>query len=465
MLDEGFISRLRKSTAAEILTQPADCWPYGYDNSRLHTAPDAVVFARDHEQVVATVRVCRDRRVPVTARGRGTGTTGAAVPVRGGVVISFERMTGILALDPANRTLRAQPGATNRMIQDHCKPCGLFWPPDPGSADYSTLGGNLACNAAGPRAVKYGTARENTLGLKAVTGDARTVVTGVQTTKGVVGLDLTRLLIGSEGTLALITEATLKLTPLPPCKKTMRACYRSTEDAAAAAAAIMTQPAIPCALELMDAVSVRLVREHADVGLDPATRALLIIEADGTAAALGETARALAQAARNDGLLAFAAAADEREAGKLWAARKALSPALRTVAAGKINEDVVVPVSRLAVFIRKIEEIAARRRLTIASFGHAGNGNLHVNVLYRPDDAAQREACKHCLSEVFDTVLALGGTLSGEHGVGLMKRGYVAREISHNTLDVTRAVMRAFDPHGILNPDKAVPARPDRAEA
>ena len=457
MIDKGFIRRLRDAADAEILTDPADCWPYGADNSRLHAAPDAVVFARNHEQVAAIVCAAHDERVPVTARGRGTGTTGAAVPTQGGVVVSFERMTGITGFSAADRTLRAQPGATNRAIQDYCKPHGFFWPPDPGSSDYATLGGNLACNAAGPRAVKYGTTRENTLGLKAVTGAGRTIVTGVQTTKGVVGLDLTRLLVGSEGTLALITEATLKLTPLPPCEKIMRACYRNTEDAAAAVAAIMAQSAIPRALELMDAVSVGLAREHADIALHPETGALLIIEADGEPGAVEETATALAAAARNGGLLSFDAASDEREAGKLRAARKALSPALRTVAAGKINEDVVVPVSRLADFICTLDGIGTRRGLTIASFGHAGNGNLHVNILYDPRDRTQSEAAETCLSEVFDAVLALGGTLSGEHGVGAIKRDYVAREISRETLDVTREIMRAFDPRGILNPGKGVP--------
>ncbi len=457
MLNGKFISRLREAADDEILTTAADCWPYGYDNSRLHAVPDAVVFARDHEQVAATVRECRDHRVPVTARGRGTATTGAAVPVRGGVVVSFERMSNVVEIDAENRTLRSEPGATNRVIQDYCKPYGFFWPPDPSSADYSTLGGNLACNAAGPGAVKYGTARENTLGLKAVTGDGRTIVTGAQTTKGVVGLDLTRLLIGSEGTLALITEATLKLTPLPPCRKTMRACYRSTEAAAAAVATVMAQPATPCALELMDDVSVRLVRERADVDLDPRTRALLIIEADGEPDALAEAVGSLERAAHNDGLLSFITAADEPDVRKLWKARKALSPALRTVAAGKINEDVVVPVSQLANFIEKVNQISKRRRITVASFGHAGNGNLHVNVLYEPNDPTQQQAAERCVEEVFDLTLALGGTLSGEHGVGLTKRDYVAREISRNTLEVTRAVMRAFDPCNILNPGKNVP--------
>ena len=461
MLDKKLISRLKKTAELEILTEAADCWPYGCDNSRAHTAPDAVVFVRNHEQVVTTVRECHEYNVPVTARGRGTGTTGGAVPVHGGIVVSFERMDEILEIDTGNRTLCAQVGVTNRAIQDYCRPHGFFWPPDPGSADYSTLGGNLACNAAGPRAVKYGTTRENTLGLKAVTGDARTIVTGTRTTKGVVGLDLTRLLIGSEGTLALITEATLKLTPRSPNRKTMRACYRTPEDATDAVISIMAQPVIPCALELMDAISIHLVKKYADVELDPGTRALLLIETDGNA--LDKDVQALSRAARNGGLLSFSTAADKPQADELWRARKSLSPALRTVAPGKVNEDVVVPVSQLTAFIHRLEEIAARRKLMIPSFGHAGNGNLHVNVLYDPDDAVQRKSCEHCLEEIFDVVLALGGTLSGEHGIGLVKRDYVAREISRSTIELTRAVMRAFDPRGILNPGKNIPGDSEEA--
>ena len=457
MLDEAFISRLEAATGAEILTEPSDCWTYGYDNSRLHAVPDAVIFPLEHEQVVATVRECCKHKVPITARGRGTGTTGAAVPTRNGIVMSFERMAKIIEINADNRTLRSQPGALNGAIQDYCEPYGLFWPPDPGSADYSTLGGNLACNAAGPRAVKYGTARENTLGLKAVTGEGKTIMTGVQTTKGVVGLDLTRLIIGSEGTLAIITEATLRLVPLPPYKKTMRACYRSTKAAANAVKAIMAQKATPSALELMDTVSLRLVREHGGVELNSAIQALLIIEADGELDTLAGIINGIKTAATNAGLVSFDIADDPHEADTLWKARKRLSPALRTVATGKINEDIVVPVSELAEFIQEINTISEKFQLTIASFGHAGNGNLHVNVLYESGDPEQEQSAKRCVSEIFDTVLRFGGTLSGEHGVGLTKKDYVTREISKDTLDLTHKIMRTFDPHGILNPDKGIP--------
>ena len=458
MLDKAFLSHLKVASGAEVLTAPGDCWTYGYDNSRLHAVPGAVVFPLEHEQVVAIVGECCKHRIPITARGRGTGTAGAAVPVPGGVVMSFERMTKIIEINAGNRTLRSQPGALNTEIQNYCKPYGLFWPPDPGSADYSTLGGNLACNAAGPRAVKYGTARESTLGLKAVTGDGKTIVTGVQTTKGVVGLDLTRLIVGSEGTLALITEATLKLVPTPPHKKTMRACYRSVEAAANAVTAIMAQAATPSALELMDTTSVDLVRKHGDIELHAETQALLLIETDGERGTLAEASDRIESAAENDGLLSFDAADSPEEAKKLREARKKLSPVLRTLATGKINEDVVVPVSELAVFIRKIRAIGNRRRLTIAGFGHAGNGNLHVNILYEANDPEQKQAAERCVSEIFDATLELGGTLSGEHGIGLVKKNYVAREISRETIELSREIMRVFDPHGILNPGKGIPS-------
>lgn len=457
MLDTTFISRLQEASGAEILTAPGDCWTYGYDNSRLHAVPDAVVFPLDHEQVAAVVRECCEHRVPITARGRGTGTTGAAVPIRGGIVMSFEKMAKIIETNTADRTLRAQPGVLNTTIQEHCRPHGFFWAPDPGSADYSTLGGNLACNAAGPRAVRYGTARENTLGLKAVTGEGKTIITGTRTTKGVVGLDLTRLILGSEGTLAVITEATLKLTPLPPHKKIMRACYRSVEASVNAVMAIMAQAEIPSALEFMDAISVRLVREHSGTTLNAATQALLIIEADGEYETIASTISSIQGAATNEGLISFDVANDQREADKLREARKKLGPTLRTVATGKINEDVVVPISKLAGFIRELDDIGSRCRLRIASFGHAGNGNLHVNILYETSDTGQREAAERCVSEIFDTVIRLNGTLSGEHGVGLKKKNYVAREITADTLDMMRRIMRTFDPRGILNPDKCIP--------
>lgn len=441
----------------DLLTDPADCWPYGYDNSRRHACPQAVFFARHHDQVADLVRLCHATGTPVTARGTGTGTTGATVPLTGGIVVSFERMARIIEIDAENRYARVEPGVTNQALQDAAAEYGLFWPPDPTSAGISTLGGNLAYNSAGPRAVKYGTPRENTLGLTAVTGTGDTLRTGTLTTKGVVGYDLTRLLIGSEGTLALITGATLKLTPLAESRRTLRALYRDIHSAARAVSAIMGQPVTPCALEFMDRAALEMVRNHEDPGLGEETGALLMIEVDGPAHCIDEAARTVAVAARNEGSLEVEVATTRQEVERLWRVRKALSPALRNVAPKKINEDVAVPVSRLPELIGGLEALAAGHGITIVNFGHAGNGNIHVNLLVDPDDPEEMRRAGSCLEAVFALVLELGGTLSGEHGVGLEKRDFVASEIDPVALDLMRRIKRQFDPAGILNPLKALP--------
>ncbi|MDD3519396.1 MAG: FAD-linked oxidase C-terminal domain-containing protein, partial [Chromatiales bacterium] len=414
---------------AQLLTEAGDCWPYGYDNSRQHALPEAVVFATEHEQVCAVVAACNRHRTPLVARGRGTGTTGASVPVQGGVVLALERMDRILEVDPDNRLLRVQPGATNQAVQEAAGRHGFFWPPDPTSSAYCSIGGNLAYNSAGPRAVKYGTPRDNTLGLTAVTGSGETLHTGVRTTKGVVGYDLTRLIIGSEGTLAVITEATLKLTPLPEAKRTLQAAYRDMDAAARAVAAIMAQPVTPCALEFMDGKAIEMIRDRAPAPLPRDAGALLMIEVDGPESCVDHAAEAVAKTARVDGCLDVVLARSADEVKALWATRKALSPALRNVAPKKINEDVVVPVSHMPALIGGLQTLSDKHGITIVNFGHAGNGNIHVNLLVDPDDPRQMAAAEHCLDEVFTLVLGLGGTISGEHGVGLVKRAFVAREI------------------------------------
>ena len=440
-----------------LLTEPADCWPYGYDNSRRQALPQAVVFATDTAQVAALVRLCAAAGLPLVARGRGTGTTGATVPDRGGVVLAFERMNRILRIAPGDRLAICEPGVVNADLQRAAGAVGLFWPPDPTSAAVCTIGGNLAYNSAGPRAVKYGTPRENTLGLTAVTGRGEPIRTGVLTTKGVVGYDLTRLIIGSEGTLALITQATLKLTPLPEATRTLRAAYRDIGSAAAAVAALMAQPVTPCALEFMDAAAIAMVRGYAAVDVPAATGALLMIEVDGPAACIADAATAVAAAARNAGQLEIRHARDADEVAALWRARRSLSPALRQVAPKKINEDVVVPVSRLAEFIDALARLSQESGIRIVNFGHAGNGNIHVNLLMNPDDPAEMARAQTCLDAVFVLVLGLGGTLSGEHGVGLAKRDFVDRELDAPTLAVMAAIKRGLDPAGILNPGKALP--------
>ena len=454
----GFVKQAVRIVGRQnLLTDPADCLPYSYDNSRRQHMPDAVAFVSEHRQVRDLVRLCYELRLPVIARGRGTGTTGATTPTQGGLVLSFERMNRILRIDPGNRLMVVEPGITNEQVQRAAAGHGFFWPPDPTSAAYCTVGGNLAYNSAGPRAVKYGTPRENVLGLRAVTGTGRTLRCGVSTTKGVVGYDLTRLLIGSEGTLAIITEATLKLTPLAETKRTMQAIYRDIRSACQAVSAIMAQPVIPCALEFIDAMALDMIRHYSSARLPEHAGALLMIEVDGHAAGIDHAVEAIGRAAANEGLLDFQAANDDEEVAALWATRKALSPALRNVAPKKINEDVVVPVSAIPDLIGGLEQLAARYAIKIVNFGHAGNGNIHVNLLIDPDNPDEMQRAAHCLDEVFDLVLRLDGTLSGEHGVGLEKRDFVARELDQTALSLMHAIKAQFDPAGILNPEKMLP--------
>lgn len=458
MLSDAALQALGQAAGAEnLLIDPADCWPYGYDNSRRHALPEAVVFATGHEQVRAIVRVCNTHGIPLTPRGRATGTTGATVPNAGGVVLSLERMDRILEVDPSNRIMKVEPGVTNQGVQDAAGEQGFFWPPDPTSAAYCTVGGNLACNAAGPRAVKYGTPRENTLGLRAVTGAGEALQTGVQTTKGVVGLDLTRLLIGSEGTLAVITEATLKLTPLSETVRTLRSIHTSVESAARGVSRIMAQPVIPCALEFIDGAAIDMVRDYAQLDLPESAGALLMIEVDGSAACIDAAVQAVQRAARVEGCIEIKTARTAAQIEHLWTARKALSPALRTLAPGKINEDVVVPVSRMAELIDGLQALSKTHGIPIVNFGHAGNGNIHVNLLLDPDKTEEVERAERVLDEVFTLVLKLGGSLSGEHGIGLVKRDYVARELGPTALALMRGIERQFDPNDILNPGKGWP--------
>ncbi len=438
-------------------TDPDERLAYGYDNSRQLALPDAVAMPTTREQVLALVRACRTHHVPIVARGRGTNTTGATVPIAGGVVVSFERMQRIIDIRPGDRSAVVEPGVLNGDLQRALAPHGLFWPPDPTSADYSTIGGNLACNAGGPRAVKYGASRDNVLALTAITGAGDLIVCGSATTKGSTGYDLQRLLVGSEGTLALIVEATLKLTPAPRQRRALRVLYRDVASAAAAVARLMAQSVTPSMLEFMDGDCVRLARDVGGVDLPRDAGALLMIEADGDAETLPHAIEALVRASEGDGLVSIDDAADEPARAKLWAARKALSPALRTLAPGKINEDVVVPVSRIPELVAGVQALAREFALPIVTFGHAGNGNLHVNILFDPTDADQSQRAHAALARVFALALSLGGTLSGEHGIGMMKREFMPQAIDATTLSLMRRLKSIFDPDGILNPGKLLP--------
>ncbi|MEO1767505.1 FAD-binding oxidoreductase [Thiobacter aerophilum] len=461
MLPAAFTARLTRLLDRErFLTSAADCMAYAYDNSRKLGVPEAVAFPYTTEEVRAIVAACHDHGVALTPRGRGTGTAGGSVPENGGLVLSLERMHRILAVDPANRIMVVEPGVLNQQVQDAARVHGFFWPPDPSSAAYCTVGGNLATCAAGPHAVKYGVTRDHVLALTAVTGKGEIIHTGTYTTKGVVGYDLTRLIVGSEGTLAVITEAVLKLTPLPEAVAGVTAHFRDLTACARAITRIMAQPHVPSALEFLDAGALNLIRAHYP-GLVPAdTHAMLMIEVDGSASEIQTAQAAILAACADPELIQAQPVADTVS---LWAARKALSPLLRDIAPKKINEDVAVPVSFLPEFLAGVVALAREHRVANVNFGHAGNGNIHVNLLVNPDDEAELARAMTCLDRIFELVIRLRGTLSGEHGVGREKRPYVGREIDPVTLGVMREVKRVFDPKGILNPGKIFPTEEDIA--
>jgi len=456
-LKKTLLPQLQSATKRPVFDDPSDCYAYGYDNSRRQALPDFVAFPETADEVQALMKICYDAGLPVVARGRGTNTTGAVVPIMGGLVISFEHMDKILKVDTANRVMVVQPGVLNDTVQIEAAKHGFFWAPDPSSSATCAVGGNLACNAAGPRALKYGSCRENTLGLKAITGKGEAIKTGVYTTKGAMAYDLTRLLIGSEGTLAVTTEATLKLTPLPETKRTMEALYRTVDAAAESVSKIMAQSVIPCALEFVDKPCLDIIRNAGGTSYPTEAQALLIIEVDGAKAGIDEAMENVAQAAQHAELITLQLAKSEKEVKDMWARRKALSPGLREIAPKKINEDVVVPVSHMPKFMRTLQDFEKQYAIKIVNFGHAGNGNLHVNLLIDGDNPKDVENAEHCLNAIFDLVISLDGCLSGEHGIGIEKRDFIKKAISPVTLQYMREIKQVFDPKGIMNPGKCLP--------
>ena len=459
MLSESALTAFRSALGVDrVFDDAATRALYAQDETPRQVVPDAVLFPASHDHVVALVHIAFEHHIAMTPRGAGSGNVGGALPAPGSVVVSFECMRRVLEFDPANRLIVVEPGVVTDEIDRIARSAGLFYPPDPGSSAYCRIGGNLAMSAAGPRAVKYGVTRDFVLGLRAVTGSGQVIRTGCRTTKGVTGYDLTRLLVGSEGTLALITEATLKLLPAPEAVATLRVCYASNRDALDAVSRVMQQSVVPCALEFMDQRAIDAIRPTgAAHDLPPGTRALLMVEADGAAQDVPRQIAALEKALVGEGLLDMRSGFTREDTTLLWTARKSLSQAVKQIAPLKINEDVVVPVSQLADFVDFIDQIAQTHRLAVVSFGHAGNGNLHINLMVHPNDSDEMARAQIALEAIMQQVLARGGTLSGEHGIGTEKRRFVAQEIDPATLALMRSIKQQFDPQQLLNPGKLFP--------
>jgi glycolate oxidase len=456
-MDTAALGALGKILGSRLQTSFESRTCYAFDATRRKFFPDAVAFPIDAEEVRQIVLLANRYRFPVVPRGAGSGLSGGALPVHGGVVVSTERMDRILAIDGENLYAVVQPGVVTETLKEAVRQVGLFYPPDPASLKFSTLGGNIAECAGGMCAVKYGVTRDYVLALEAVLGTGELVRTGVATVKGVVGYDLTRMLVGSEGTLGIITRATLRLVPLPEAAETLLALFQGNRDSAAAVNAIVAARVTPSAMELMDRTAIDCVRELVPVALPEGTRSALLLEVDGAGDSVAREADRLEAACRACGALEVRRAADARGRDELWKLRRSISPALRRVAPVKMNEDIVVPRSRLADMFDFLAGLAERKRVTIVNFGHAGDGNIHVNVMIQGTDADETRRAEEAVEEVFRTAVELGGTISGEHGVGSVKAPFLEMEVGPMGVSVMKRLKECFDPNGILNPGKIFP--------
>lgn len=441
---------------SKLLTSRDGCEPYSRDESEAQgRVADVVVLASCAGDVVTTLDCARRAGVPVTPRCAGTGRTGGAVPLRGGVVLSTLGMNGIKEIDLRDRVAVVQPGVILEELHHAVEREGLFYPPDPNSQASCGLGGNVAENAGGPRAFKYGVTRDYVLGLEAATMDGRLIRTGRRTVKGVVGYDLTALLVGSEGTLGVVTEATLRLLRKPERVFTLLALFSEVRDAGRAVAAIVGARVVPRCLELMDRASLQAIRAQG-VGIDGRAGAMLLIEVDGEEAACERDLERAGQACVEARALDVLAAQDGTQRDRLWAARRELSPAVRKLAKNKLAEDVVVPAGRIPELLERVDQLAVSLRVRVLTYGHAGDGNLHVNFLW--DEEEERLRVEAGIARLFEEVLALQGTISGEHGIGVLKAPYLGMEQGVDLVALQQRVKRAFDPWGLLNPGKIFPA-------
>jgi glycolate dehydrogenase FAD-linked subunit len=446
-----------------VRTDEAARTAYGVDALKRGHAADIVVLPGTTAEVAALARLCDQTRTPLVPRGAGTGYTGGAVPVRGGMVLSLERLNRILDIDEASLVAVVQPNVVTGDLQDAVERVGLFYPPDPASLRQSVIGGNVAECAGGPRAFKYGVTKRYVLGLEAVLPSGEVIRTGGKTVKNVVGYDLTQLLVGSEGTLAITTEIILRLIPKPVARATLRATFSSVDDAADAVHRLIRARVVPAALELIDGECLEAVARYLDVrSLAPAgTAALLLIEVDGLAEQVGGEAVRVAEACRAAGASELLQSRDAAERDELWRVRRELSPSLKTITPLKFNHDVVVPKGRIPELFALVSALKARFSLRIPCFGHVGDGNIHVNIMVSPDDAAEIARAHEAEVALFDGVLALEGSISGEHGIGFAKAPYLRMELTPETIALMRRVKHAFDPHGILNPGKIFPSDPE----
>ncbi|HYV26909.1 MAG TPA: FAD-linked oxidase C-terminal domain-containing protein [Candidatus Eisenbacteria bacterium] len=455
-LKPDLLSELRRlAGTANVLTQPEDLIPYSFDGTAaLQQMPGCVVLADSVEQVVGLLNLANRTGTAVVTRGSGTGLSGGSLPVAECIVLCLAKMNRVLELDRANLTLFAEAGATTQTISDAAYAAGLFYPPDPGSMKISTIGGNVAENSGGLRGLKYGVTRNYVMGMEVILPDGETLWTGNKCVKDVAGYSLRDLFIGSEGTLGVITKVLLKLIPRPAAKKTMVATFAQMDQAAQTVSDIIAAQIIPCTLEFLDRTTIKSVEQFARIGLPLDCEALLLMETDGHPAAVAEEAGNMETIARKNGAIEVRLARDEAETNRLATARRSAFSALARVAPTTILEDATVPRSELSKMIRFVEGVARKHKLRIGTFGHFGDGNLHPTFLTDERNHDEMQRVEEAFKEIFEEAIRLGGTITGEHGIGIAKKKFLPKFAGDAQMRVMRELRKALDPKGILNPGK-----------
>ena len=453
---ELILSDLRRTVGPDnVLTAKEDLIPYSFDGTAaMQQMPGCVVFVTTPAQVAAVLKLANASRVPVVTRGSGTGLSGGSLPSADCIVLCTVKMDHILEVDRANLTMLVEPGVTTLKVADTAAEVGLFYPPDPGSMKISTIGGNVAENSGGLRGLKYGITRNYVMGLEVVLPDGEVLWTGNKCVKDVAGYSLRDLFVGSEGTLGVITKVLLKLIPKPAAKKTMVATFDAMDKAAQCVSDIIAAQIIPCTLEFLDRTTIHCVEDYAKVGLPLDCEALLLMETDGHPAAVADEAAKMEELARKNGAMEVRVAKDDAEATKLATARRSAFSALARLAPTTILEDATVPRSELAKMIRFVAAVAKKHQLRIGTFGHMGDGNLHPTFLTDERNHDEMHRVHEAFKEIFDEAIRLGGTITGEHGIGVAKKDFLPKFAGDAQMRVMRELRRALDPNGILNPGK-----------
>jgi glycolate dehydrogenase FAD-linked subunit len=437
-----------------VSTETTDKITHSYDATQEQYLPDVVVYAHSTQEVSQVVKLANRLKVPILPRGAGSGFTGGTLPTHGGIVLVLSQMDKILDIDTENLTAEVEPGVVTAELQRLVEKKGLFYPPDPASKEFSTLGGNVAECAGGPRCVKYGVTKDYILGLEVVTPTGDIIRTGGKTLKNVVGYDLTKLFVGSEGTLGIVTQITLKLIPKPAAKKTMLVQFETIDDAAQSVSAIIGAKIIPTTLEFLDAATIGCIRGKSDIPLSENCQAILIIEVDGDQLVLDAQAEQILSVIKPFNILDTRTATTDEESEEIWKVRRIVSPSLRQVNPDKFNEDIVVPRSKVPDMIRALESISNQYNVPIVNFGHAGDGNIHVNVMVDLKEEGMEDKVATVMEEIFKAAVNLKGSISGEHGIGTSKAKYMSMELNKETIEYMQRIKNALDPLNILNPGK-----------